>query len=760
MANFSEVLEELGNECGAQGCILWEKLEHSRSNDRQYTVLARHFPWGLDWYYLPARTYTEVAGQTRQYLIVNDLEKGVADGYPTCARLIEKGVRAFCAIPIDLEPKRQAVVNLYREDRPFGEDEVDRIQSLANTVPHLFKSVSSEVGLTLLRKVEDILRKQGIDGFQEALLEVTESFGALESAIYLRDPRSPGAYSKMASVWPWDWRQKTQYLKDDDGLTAYVLRNRKKIRFLDLAHFEEEVAFWEYEGVRHKTLDKLQAAAKNYFKTETPPPLSYIAVPIKDQGDTIGAIRCCVTRAGTHLFDNRHIEILEFVADQIGEKWGTRIALDRSKNDQNLFQDFTRRLDRLTAQAFRRIRSTDSPDKLFQSALGVLEGISGCGEALSIRLVDTKTRELYIANYLGPRWGDGGPRRRDDRLGQRWAEDGDCSGALAIRSKTVVTHADALGTGHQSNLFPDSTRLLHAPIVAGEDAIGVIDIRGFGPGAFHPLTEVVTSVLARHLGVYHHMFQNFKLLQEQVEKTRDDYDKQLQIYDDFHHQVSSPIHKAHVFAQQAVAQQSRPTPDVLRSIRSNARRAEQVAANIGHFVALTKGQPVAPKLTALVAKRLVPHLNELADDQQRISADEKSGLSFVVEESSFDALDRVTVMASLEFLDHALINLLDNASKYSYSGTTVTIRASVSGQPERRFWIAIINKGYPVEANDRLPFKERGYRGEFARQRRAEGRGIGLYIADRLMSAVGGRVEIIPTDSRGLNEFKLGWRLS
>lgn len=98
------------------------------------------------------------------------------------------------------------------------------------------------------------------------------------------------------------------------------------------------------------------------------------------------------------------------------------------------------------------------------------------------------------------------------------------------------------------------------------------------------------------------------------------------------------------------------------------------------------------------------------------------------------------------------MNLLDNAGKYSDLNTNVTVRASLS---QKHFRISVTNRGIPISRDDRKHLVERGVRGDQAMSIVAHGRGLGLYIAEKLMQAMGGDLEIIPTDSGGLNEFRL-----
>ncbi len=84
----------------------------------------------------------------------------------------------------------------------------------------------------------------------------------------------------------------------------------------------------------------------------------------------------------------------------------------------------------------------------------------------------------------------------------------------------------------------------------------------------------------------------------------------------------------------------------------------------------------------------------------------------------------------------ALSNLLENAIKYSHSGTTIDVEAAViemksTGEP----WsgISVRNTGLPIQRDELNKLYERGFRGSAARTKIPAGTGIGLYIAKRIM---------------------------
>jgi two-component system phosphate regulon sensor histidine kinase PhoR len=107
----------------------------------------------------------------------------------------------------------------------------------------------------------------------------------------------------------------------------------------------------------------------------------------------------------------------------------------------------------------------------------------------------------------------------------------------------------------------------------------------------------------------------------------------------------------------------------------------------------------------------------------------------------------------LELLYQAITNLVDNAVKYTYKNTVITVRAGKT--KSERFFLSVRNKGLPISSKEAIDFKKRNSRGDLARLVTGEGNGLGLFIADKIMHAHGGELYILATDTSGFNEFRL-----
>jgi len=103
------------------------------------------------------------------------------------------------------------------------------------------------------------------------------------------------------------------------------------------------------------------------------------------------------------------------------------------------------------------------------------------------------------------------------------------------------------------------------------------------------------------------------------------------------------------------------------------------------------------------------------------------------------------VWADPAALEQALVNLLDNAVKYS--GESRSIRVDVSAGPSAAT-IAITDRGIGIPAAERPHIFDRFYRGSGATLNR-RGFGLGLAICAELVAAHGGRVLVESEPGRG-----------
>jgi two-component system OmpR family sensor kinase len=113
---------------------------------------------------------------------------------------------------------------------------------------------------------------------------------------------------------------------------------------------------------------------------------------------------------------------------------------------------------------------------------------------------------------------------------------------------------------------------------------------------------------------------------------------------------------------------------------------------------------------------------------------EARGLGLSVESDSSIPL----VWIDADRIQQVLVNLLDNAIKFSQPGDTVTVK--VAPGPGHSAQVQVCDQGIGIPAPDLPHIGQRFYRADKTRSRAAGGSGLGLAIAQSLVQAHGGRL--------------------
>jgi len=109
---------------------------------------------------------------------------------------------------------------------------------------------------------------------------------------------------------------------------------------------------------------------------------------------------------------------------------------------------------------------------------------------------------------------------------------------------------------------------------------------------------------------------------------------------------------------------------------------------------------------------------------------------------------RADVVASINasLLEQAVVNLLDNAVKYSEQGKSIWVQTDATPQETL---IRVRDEGCGIEKQHLERLFERFYRVDKARSRKLGGTGLGLAIVKHIMEAHGGRVSVESQAGRG-----------
>ncbi|HZC06895.1 MAG TPA: ATP-binding protein [Ktedonobacterales bacterium] len=104
------------------------------------------------------------------------------------------------------------------------------------------------------------------------------------------------------------------------------------------------------------------------------------------------------------------------------------------------------------------------------------------------------------------------------------------------------------------------------------------------------------------------------------------------------------------------------------------------------------------------------------------------------------------VLADRERIEEVLMNLLDNAIKYSPRGARVRVRGQSTGD---EVIISVIDAGQGIPLREQERIFERFQRVDNAASRRTQGAGLGLYICRAIVEAHGGRIWVSSELGRG-----------
>jgi two-component system phosphate regulon sensor histidine kinase PhoR len=108
--------------------------------------------------------------------------------------------------------------------------------------------------------------------------------------------------------------------------------------------------------------------------------------------------------------------------------------------------------------------------------------------------------------------------------------------------------------------------------------------------------------------------------------------------------------------------------------------------------------------------------------------------------------DDLTAKINPPLLEQAVVNLLDNAIKYSEKDSDIRVEAK---QSNGEIVLSVLDEGCGIEKSHISRLFERFYRVDKARNRKLGGTGLGLAIVKHITQAHGGRVTVESTPGKG-----------
>lgn len=104
------------------------------------------------------------------------------------------------------------------------------------------------------------------------------------------------------------------------------------------------------------------------------------------------------------------------------------------------------------------------------------------------------------------------------------------------------------------------------------------------------------------------------------------------------------------------------------------------------------------------------------------------------------------VYADREKIQRVIYNLIDNAIKFSYPGTSITISTSVR---QKKVYVSILDRGEGIPRKSLKKIWERFYKEDSSRGKDKKGTGLGLSIVKEIITAHGENIDVVSTEKVG-----------
>jgi len=446
----------------------------------------------------------------------------------------------------------------------------------------------------------------------------------------------------------------------------------------------------------------------------------------------LGALAHRGVRDDRPSFTQADLAASELVASRIGQNlrtWSHRAADPAGDRSWLLLATGVTALDKLVSEEL----AHDAPDdqRVYRTAMEIVRNvIPDCDAGVVHRAATGRTGgpRLYpVGEAPAVAQGNEGRRPRTGSLALSVLRSG--------RQHATTDAAEITGDGL------DAGWLTYTPIRIGGEPYGVLAVSGKGR-SLPANAPQVCEIVADQLGLYLHLRGALSGLQKTRGELQATTRSQADALEDLEHQLGGPLRIA-TERVDLVIQTGRLDSRLdsqLRAARGLCRKATRVALSAGVFAALSKGTAPAPRLELLSADDVVRLLIAGADDAQLLS-NPRRRIRFEVDRDRIRRMGRQFIKVDRSFVEQCVGNLLDNAAKYSYENTAVTIAGDTS---DDSLALTVTSTGLPLNPADAKATLQRNWRAPPARAATGEGSGLGLWIADHLMRSMNGAIRVHP----------------
>ncbi len=320
------------------------------------------------------------------------------------------------------------------------------------------------------------------------------------------------------------------------------------------------------------------------------------------------------------------------------------------------------------------------------------------------------------------------PTQEESVIADRAAAEGRLQGLGLTRLGSERARRIVVPAGRGA-AFARQHAIVFVPLRLGNRVLGVLRLDGpLGESAFRESPEALLNAVAGEAAT---TLQRFDLAREAAHASalREADEMKTALMASISHDLKTPLAgiKAAVSSllDQGVVWSEEDVASFLRVIDSQADRLNRVISDILDLNRIESGD-LTPEQSPLLARNLLEE------------ARETTRLETAGREVTIDAADAVWLLADEALIGQAIVNLIENAAKYSKPGAAIHLDAERRGGS---VVISVEDEG-PGIASEDLPFVfQRFYRAQ-EQSRRVKGSGIGLTIVKGFVELCGGTVQV------------------
>jgi two-component system phosphate regulon sensor histidine kinase PhoR len=206
------------------------------------------------------------------------------------------------------------------------------------------------------------------------------------------------------------------------------------------------------------------------------------------------------------------------------------------------------------------------------------------------------------------------------------------------------------------------------------------------------------------------------------------------------HELKTPITSIKGFVETLLGGALREPENAENFLRIIARQTDRINEIIDDLLSLSRIERDAEQGRVFLT---TGRLKGVMESALQVCAAKAAAKDIAI---SLDCPEELRARINAPLLEQALVNLIDNAVKYSPPGRAVRVEGERQGA---EVVVRVRDQGLGIETNQISRIFERFYRVDAGRSRKVGGTGLGLAIVKHIAQALGGRVTVDSTPGQG-----------